>query len=612
MRLAPTPHRPAALLLSMFLALATLLAYSPVAKNGFVFLDDPDYITANAHVSRGLTLEGVAWAFGTFKAANWHPLTWISHMAAFEVFGPDPAGHHLIDVSLHAGNALLLFLLLRIMTGALWRSWAVAALFALHPLHVESVAWASERKDVLSTLCGFLALICYVRYAQRPSWKRYLPVVLCLSLSLLAKPMLVTLPCALLLLDYWPLQRLRIATGPTPSSRLVPLLAEKIPLLLLSAVASTLTYLAQKTGGAVMPLEGLPFITRLLNAVAVYAFYLLNMVWPARLSPIYSQPPGGVPLWQVGTAALLFAGCAALMLRFRRPYLATGSLWYLGMSVPVLGLVQVGNQLMADRYTYIPLVGVSVAAVWAAAEFARRWRRGPAVLAIVAGVSLIILTGLTRSQIRHWRDTTSLLRHAIEASAGNWVAHVYFGYYLASGGRDQEAELEFKKALSIKPDCGSALNNIAAVQIRAGKWDEALSNLREAVRLSPDNPAPAYNLGATLIRWGKLDEAGDNLRKALSIDPDHVASHLGLAEILMVRGRSEEALTHYRQALRLKPDDAGILTKTGDALMARDQFQEAASCFSAALRIDTANARARSGLDRARAKMSASTDFPAR
>jgi len=417
------------LLITLILILCTLVIYWQVKDFNFAGYDDELYLTDNTHVQTGLTFESIKWAFTTFHAGNWHPLTWLSHMLDIELYGLNPIGHHWTSLQIHLTNTLLLFFVLQYMTGALWRSAFVAVLFALHPLHVESVAWVSERKDVLSTFFGMLTILAYIRYVKKRNLLRYSLVFILLSLGLMAKPMLVTMPFVLLLLDFWPLERLKYYF-PDQSSKLFSLIYEKIALFIPVVISSVLTILAQKEVGALYSFEALPITTRIANAFVSYAGYIIKTIWPQNLAVFYPHPFGELSLWYVSLAALAIAGISFFSIcSFKqRPYVAVGWFWYLGTLIPVIGLIQVGAQSMADRYTYIPLTGLFIIAAWGIPDLLKKWCSNKIILVIL---SIIIISAFsTRSyfQIRHWKNSTAVFKNAVTVTDNNWLAYNNLGY----------------------------------------------------------------------------------------------------------------------------------------------------------------------------------------
>ncbi len=516
------------------LVLMTFAAYLPVFRAGFVELDDNEYVAENPIVQRGLTADGVAWAFTTFHSANWHPLTWISHMADCDVWGNRAAGHHLTNLLLHAASALLLLWFLLRTTGDFWRSWLVAALFAVHPVHVESVAWVSERKDVLSGFFWMLTLIAYAAYAERPRPARYLAVLVLFALGLMAKPMLVTLPFVLLLLDAWPLRR---------AGSWRTLVVEKIPLILLSAASCVVTVLAQRSIGAVASLEYVSIGARTGNALISYAQYLRSAFWPHALAVYY--PLSHVVTWRVIGAVILLAGVSAWALQERknRPYLPVGWLWFLGTLVPVIGLVQVGGQAMADRYTYIPLIGVFVVIAWLIPD-SRGWRA--AAVAVVA-----ILAAFAHVQAGYWRDSVSLFRHTLAVSGNAPIVNYNLGVALAKQGRNDEAIVEYQEALRLFPGYVEAHSNLGDALYAIGDLTGAIEQYREAIALNPELAAPRGGLGVALAVRGHVAEAVPHLQKAVDLDPRNIEYQCNLARALMDVGRFGEAASRYREALSL-------------------------------------------------------------
>lgn len=507
--------------------LITVAVYGPVVRNGFVDYDDPAYVVANPHIRNGPTAESIAWAFTTGYHGNWHPLTWISHALDVRIFGLEPAGHHAVSLLIHALNSALLFLALSRMTGALWRPAMVAALFALHPLRVESVAWAAERKDVLSTFFGMTVLLAYWRHVRQPSVATRIALPVLLGLGLMAKPMLVTLPFALLLLDLWPLGRWNpwSVGGPSRWAPPWPLVREKLPLFVMAAASSIVTWAAQKAGGAVTALDVLPPAARLSNAVVAYVAYLARAAWPWELGVLYPIP-ASFPAWKtLGAVAILAAVSFAVRALARSaPYLLVGWVWYLGTLVPVIGLVQVGVQSSADRYTYIPLIGVFLAAVWGGARVLGGTRMGRASLVAFATLFLAGCAALTWRQIGYWRDSETLFRRTLAVTTDNGVIH----------------------------------NNLAGVLIREGRLDEAVDHLEQARRIRPNYVSALSNLGVARQGQGKVVEAVDLFREALRLDPAHVEAWLSLGNALAKIGDLKGALGAFREGRRLRPEEPGI------------------------------------------------------
>jgi tetratricopeptide (TPR) repeat protein len=569
------------LILCLLLAVGTLGAFWPVLRCGFVNFDDGDYVTANARVKEGLTAANARWAFTTDAAANWHPLTWLSLQADRTLYGSaGPLGFHLTNLLLHTASTLLLFLTFRAWTGAVWRSALVAALFAVHPLHVESVAWVSERKDVLSTFFWMLTMAAYGWYARRPGPLRYLAVVLALALGLLAKPMLVTLPCVLLLLDFWPLRRFtRLRAG--------VLVAEKLPLFALAAASCIVTWKAQQSGDAVKTLTQYPPAVRAANALYAYGGYLHKTVWPEGLAAFYPHPGATLPAVAVGvTAALLVAATAGCLLAaWRYPFLPVGWLWYLGTLVPVIGLVQVGEQAMADRYSYIPLIGVFVLAAWGAGELARHWPflRGGLALASVVAVSACMV--LTWKQAETWQDSRTLWTHALEVTKDNWLAHNNLALAYGAGNSGEAAE-HLEAALQIRPDYTTSRLNLGIYLARLGRRGEAEKCYRAVLVEWPDewpDKAVAHcNLALLLSAEGRLDEAQEHFEKATQLAPKYAKAWHGLGEVLIQLGQGCGAVEYFREALAIQPKViryryslAAALEQRGETGVAREQYREA-------------------------------------
>src|SRR5882762_5436030 len=534
----PTFGRPDLLIL-LGLAVVTFALYAQVIGHQFITLDDPTYIQENPMVNRGVTLAGLAWAFTTFHAANWHPLTWISHMIDCQLFGMN-AGHQLlVNALIHVANTLLVFWFLLRTTHARWPSALVAALFALHPLHVESVAWASERKDTLSTFFGLLSLIAYVRYVEAPSSIRYVWTAITLALGLLAKPMLVTWPFVMLLLDYWPLGRWQSAKSKAQEKKLRKLILEKIPLFILVAASAVITLMAQSRGGAVRTLAHEPLALRLSNTLVSYAKYLLLTFWPNDLAVYYPLAPRGIPTGQIIGAAFLLIGITAFCL-FQgkiRPYLTVGWLWFLGTLVPVIGLVQVGGQTMADRYFYIPSIGLFVALVFGLADIVKIWRVAPSLCGGISAAALLILATLTNAQIQRWHDSFTLFEHTLAVTPPNLRIEHNLGLALGLGDRYDEAAAHFDKALQIDPNFYDGLVVMGVTRAHLGRLPEAIEYFRAAIRSQPDVPKARVQLAHALWQEKRDEAALEEMRRASQLapkDPDILAD-LGLALAMVGR-----------------------------------------------------------------------------
>jgi protein O-mannosyl-transferase len=648
------------------LALLTAAVYAQVIGHGFISYDDPVYVSENLVIQDGLTWKGFLRAFTTVTAANWHPLTWLSHMLDFQLFGMKPGLHHLVSVFLHVLNTALLFLVLRQMTGALWRSAFVAALFALHPLHVESVAWIAERKDVLSTFFWILTMWAYARYAKKPGLPGYLPVLLFFSLGLLAKPMLVTLPLVLLLLDYWPLGRLRgkqatpIASSPATSEKRgkrrrqqpqepakparpaddgikwslgFPLLYEKIPLLLLSAASSLITIYAQQKGGAVASITALPMSQRVANAIVSYAAYLWKMLWPSNLAVFYPMEAWSAAVVLASAALLLALTFAAVRWSGRYPYLPVGWLWYLVTLLPVIGIIKVGDAAMADRYTYVTLIGPFIALAWGAWDLSQKLRLPRAALfaasALVTG-SLLVLTYI---QIGQWTDNITLFRHALNSTHGNYVAHNSLAVEYLDQKRYAEALPHLQAALEINPRSAEVIVNLGVIDYHAGKYDEAIQKVNRALGLKPDWYLAHEWLGKIYLAKGDADKAMNHFNAALRAvsDSDPTSSGILIFQnrldealrytlqametqprneklynnagyILIRQGKIDEAISQFREAVRIAPGYAKAHSNLGAALMQRNRIDEAIQHFETALRLEPGNQSARENLNYALAQ----------
>ena len=547
--------------MTSLLALVTSGIYWPATQCEFIGFDDPEYVTANSHVQGGLSWEGLAWVLRTPIAANWHPLTVLSHMVDCQLFGLNAWGHHMSGVLLHAVNSALAFLLLRRLTGALWRSLLVAALFALHPLRVESVAWVTERKDVLSTCFGLLCLMAYARYAEDATTSTPVPrhrsgyyalALLLLILGLMSKAMLVTWPLVMLLLDFWPLGRM--AGG---IRRLGRLMLEKVPFFALAAAASVVTLMVQQREGAVKTVANLSLAARSENAVIAYCRYLGKLFWPRNLAFFYPHP-GYWPLWQVLLAGgvLLSITLVLAVNRKRYPFLLMGWLWYCGTLVPVLGWVQVGEQAMADRYTYVPSIGMLIFTIWGVHELTRSWRLWVVGSSVAAGAAIVVGMLLTRQQLGYWRNSEALYRHAMEATENNYLAHHLLGVALGRQGRVDEAITEMQEAIRLRPAYAEAHGNLGAALGAKGQLDQAIGQFQETIRLKPDYAEAHNNLGVAFDRQGRVDEAVSHLQEAIRLKPASAATHFNLGNALLNKGQVDDAILQFQQAIRLNPEDA--------------------------------------------------------
>jgi protein O-mannosyl-transferase len=575
----PQP-RTAVALLGLLLFLSTLALYYPALQNGFVNYDDPAYVTSNVHVQQGLTARNLAWAFTSTADANWHPLTRISHMLDAQLFGLAPTGHHAQSVLWHALNVVLLFLLLAKTTGYLGRSALVAGLFAVHPLNVESVAWVAERKTVLSTFFWLLALAAYGWYAKRPRAGRYLLVALLFALGLMAKPMVITLPFALLLVDFWPLQRFPA----TPISKLV---LEKIPLLALSAGSAAITVYAQRVGGAVGSTQLLPMAMRIKNAIYSYLIYMEKAVWPSGLAVFYPHPEGSLALWKVlGTSALLVAVTAVFWHFREHRYLLVGWFWFLGTLVPVIGIVQVGRQAWADRYAYLPLWGLFVIGVWLASEGAARVSLSRAAQVAIAIVVLLGYSVMAHIQIGYWRNSYSLFTHAIQVTDGNPIAEGNLGSALMEMRRPDLAIAHVERAIRLMPTFSTAHYNLGILLQRQNELDGALREYQLALKYGSDGLEVAQthnNLGVLLNQLGRRDDAAAEFTQALALNPLEQNSLLGRGMIEYEERELDAALHDFSRAAQIAPSPQAFYWE-GRVLEDKGQLSEAAEAYRTALK----------------------------
>ena len=568
-----TPRRfSKSFLIGLALFFVTLALYWPVTRFGFLIFDDDQYVTENSWVMKGLSVAGINWALTATYAGNWHPLTWMSHMADASIYGPFAGGHHATNALLHALNTLLVFLVFKRLTRQVWASALVAALFGWHPLHVESVAWVAERKDVLSTLFFLLTLWAYANFAQKAesrkqkaemdgsepssifhslSSSRYWLTMLCFALGLMSKPMLVTLPFVLLLLDYWPLNRFQLSTFNFQLSAIPSLVLEKLPFFALSAATCVVTVHAQHAGMAIRSLEMVSIPVRVGNALLAYAGYLVNTLWPVNLCVLYPLP-AKLPVAAVVLSALALLSVSYLVFRRRAsaPWAVVGWLWYLGTLLPVIGLVQVGNQAMADRYTYIPSIGLLLMAVWGMNEFQRRWPATWTLLFGGVGVALVCCLIGTRRQLAHWHDSVSVFARAVAVTENNAVAHNNLGVALANAGRSREAIDHYAAALQLKPRYTSAEYNLGIELVAVDEPAQAETHFLKALALDPDDHLLHNNLGVVLAQQGKYEPALGHFQRAIQLEPDYPKSYYNLAMALEKLGQPGAAVTNYSVALQ--------------------------------------------------------------
>ncbi len=591
-------------LICLTLILITFAVFYQVHSFEFINYDDPVYVYQNPNIQAGITLKAVKWAFLSISCTSiWHPLTWLSHTLDWQLFGTNAGGHHLINLVFHVANTLLLFLVLKQMTGALWSSAFVAALFALHPLHIQSVAWVSERKDVLSTFFWILTMWAYVRFANRPKIANYLLVIVFLALGLMAKAMLVTLPFVFLLLDYWPLERLGTKRS------LSRLLIEKIPLFAVVLTSCIVTFIAQKRGGAAHTLENCSFFVRMANASISYVQYIIKMIWPTHLAVFYPHPGQNVSILYAVVSAAVLLVITILILRSagNHRYLLTGWFWYLGTLLPVIGLVQVGDQALADRYSYITLTGLFIIIAWGMPELLAKWRYKKVALAVPAMLIVLVMAVCTYFQLGYWRNSLTLFQHALDVTGDNYtmhlsiseslreqgrldeaiyhcseavrikpegfMAHIRLGYILRDAGRLDEAVGEYRKCLQIKPDDPNTLRILGTIVGQLGRFDEAVKYFTQALRIDPNSAEAHTNMGFALSCQGKLDEAAAHLTEALRLDPDSALAHYHLGRILAQKGKIDQAIAHFKQAVQIDPNDANARNSLNLALTEKQKSQ---------------------------------------
>ena len=561
--------------IALVLGAVTLALFWPVQSFEFLNYDDPQYVLRNDVVREGLSAEGLRWAFTTTAVSNWHPLTWISHMTDVQLFGLDPGMHHLSSLFLHTAGTILMFLALLAMTGRPWHSGAAAALFALHPLHVESVAWVAERKDLLSGVFWWACLVAYARYAAKPGTVRYLLTAALFTAGLMAKPMVVTLPAVMLLLDFWPLRRFSSARRPAM------LVAEKVPFFLLALLSAAVTWSAQQGAGSMRSLAVYPLDVRIGNALHSCAAYLGKTLLPVSLAVFYPHP-GALPLWKISLAALLLAviSAAALWTVKSRPWFLTGWAWFLVTLLPVIGIVQVGWQGMADRYTYIPLAGIFIALVWGAAEIVPLRPAGRAAAALLA-LGVMISLGLTaRQQLMTWRSSTTLFEHALAVTVDNYVAHHNLAAALVASGRGTEAESHYREVIRLRPDYEKAYVSLGALLAGEGRSAEAAALFRAALGRVPDFAEAHYNLGVVLIRTGKYENALEHLERAAKTRPNHWDTLNNLGALYLALDRPGEAEAPLRRSVQLRPESlaarrnlAALHARGGDFAQAAKEYE---------------------------------------
>ena len=578
--------------ISLVLALSTILIYFQVVNFDFILYDDPAYVYENQHVKDGFNVESFAWAFTAGIQSNWHPLTWLSHMFDCELFGLNPGWHHLTNLILHIANTLLLFAVLKRMTNSLWQSAFVAAAFALHPMHVESVAWISERKDVLSTLFWMLTMHAYLRYVKTPGKTNYSLVMLVFVLGLMAKPMLVTLPLVLLLLDYWPLKRFELVKADRP--KFFSLVLEKIPLISLAAVSSVITFLVQKAGGAVSDMNNISLYMRISNAIVSYGTYIWKMFFPARLALFYPHQGPGLGFWRVIIMAILLITITVWAVRIAKTkaYVIIGWLWYLGTLVPVIGIVQVGGQSMADRYTYIPYIGLFIVIGWALSDITAKWKQQKIILAFLAITVFISMSICSLLQIRYWKNSTALFSHSIDVTDDNYVAYCCLADVPRQAGKFDESIALNLKALEIRPGYGYAHIGLGRAYNELGRLDKAIEHFNEALKSFPDHPNIHADIGVAYGKQDQLEKAVKHLTRAVEIDPDSAGPHQGLGYALMRQRKFNRAIPHFQKATEIKPDSTLAYLRLAEIFSERGEPVEALKHLRIIISIDPDSAKA--------------------
>lgn len=576
----------------LFIVISILYVYWQVRNFSFVNFDDRQYVTQNYYVQAGLTLKSIRWSLTAMQASNWHPLTWLSHMLDCQIYGLNPGHHHMTNVLFHVLNSLLLFFIFKRISGSLWKSAFVAALFALHPLHVESVAWVAERKDVLSTFFWMLTLWFYTDYVESSRLDKYLLVILFYILGLMAKPMLVTVPFVLLLLDYWPLKRFHLKSLDNENSsrqRLFHfgLIREKIPLVLLSSASCVITYIAQKSGGAVNSLGVIPFHVRIANALLSYISYIGKMFWPHNLAVLYPYQMS-IPLWKSIGAGLLLILISLVVFRMlkSKPYLAVGWLWYLGTLVPVIGIVQVGSQALADRYTYVPLIGIFIMITWGISDWISKKHYGKIGLFIASASILTILMITSRLQVKYWSNSVTLFEHAVHVTHDNSVAQLNLGEALAEQGNMDKAVRHYKTALKTKPNLAGANINIGVYFRKEGKLDKAIDHFSKALQGTSHSAAALNEIGDTLGKKGDISGAVKYYLEAIRINPGYAKAYNNLGVILAGRNNVKAAIVFFSKAIQIRPDYAGAHFNLGKIFSKRNDPEKAISQYEKALQFD--------------------------
>jgi len=592
--------------LTFLIFILPLTVYWQVKNFDFINYDDPTYVYKNAKIQQGLTVSNIKWSFTAIVSGNWHPITVLSHMADCQLYGLNPGNHHLTNVFLHLANTFLLFFILWKMTGREYESAFVAALFALHPLHVESVAWISERKDVLSTFFLLLTIWSYIKYIEEKTFYRYLIICLFFIMGLMAKPMLVTLPFVLLLLDLWPLERidfrsseksLTLKRGTKTNSPFILnfyflfrdnflLVYEKIPLFALTISSCVITFLSQQSAGAIKSFNHFPFQVRFFNAVVSYTKYITKMIWPSNMAIFYPYTEM-FSVWQITISFILLFLISIIAVRLLKghPYFIVGWFWYLGTLIPVIGLIQVGGQALADRYTYIPFIGLSIIISWGGYELFKKWRLKNFGIGL-ALLSITIFTVITWNQIRYWRNNTLLYNHTIEVTDNNFIAHHNLGNSLVNQDKIPEAIYNYKKTIQIKPDLAEAHNNLGAALEKILNLKEAIKYYSMALNIQPDYAEAHNNIGNLFRKTGQIEQAIRHLSRALILKPNYAEAHNNIGNVLELNGKTKQAIEHYQKALKIKPDFAVVHNNLGATLMRNKQTDDALYHYNKALQLN--------------------------
>ena len=541
------------IVICLLLSAASLVVYLQLINCDFVNYDDELYLTKNPHIQAGITLKSVIWAFTTGYASNWHPLTWLSHMLDIELYGLNPMGHHWTNLQLHIANTLLLFFVLQLMTGAILRSALVSALFAIHPLHVESVAWIAERKDVLCAFFWILSMYAYVGYVRNPEKKRYyILLIILFALGLMAKPMIVTLPFVLLLLDFWPLSRFQSIIHERKINvfqAFKTLVWEKTPLFVLTAISCVITFFVQQHGGAVASIEALPLKARAANAIVSYTGYIGKMIWPLHLAVLYPLREWNLGQVLISGLLLLLVSTLAVRTWHRHPYFSAGWLWYLGTLIPVIGLVQVGAQSMADRYTYIPLMGLFIIIAWGMSDISAKLPCRKIVVAVFSSVMLIFFMIYSWFQVHHWKNGVTLFTHAVKLTHNNSIAYCELGHALNQHGKRDEAIIHFLRSLKINPYYAEAHYELGVTLEERDNSTAAVGQYLEALRINPNYVKAHNSLGIILANQGNFKDSVYHYKKALQINPKYPGAYYNLGKIFSVQGKIEDAILYYQKAL---------------------------------------------------------------